>query len=63
MSLSPKEQDDKRPKDGFAAAEIARANLSYDPPSTGQPWRKITRWGGLLFLALAVVLVACRLFH
>ena len=37
--------EDKRPKDGFTAVEAARANLSYDPPSTARPWRKIAGSG------------------
>jgi hypothetical protein len=57
----PKHKDDP-PKDGFAAVEIARANLSYDPPPTGRAWRKIARWGGFLILAAAAIWLARRLF-
>jgi len=61
MSDPPPKNENNRPVDGFAAAEIARANLSYDRPPDG-PWRKIGIWAALLVWALALVLVARRLF-
>jgi hypothetical protein len=59
--LTPPNQRDDPPKDGFDAAEIARANLSYDPPP-GRAWRKIARWGGCLILSVAAIWLARRLF-
>ena len=61
MSVLPRELDDGRPEDGFAAAEIARVNLSYDARSDWQ-WRKIAIWAVLIVWALALVLLARRLF-
>jgi hypothetical protein len=61
MSRSPEEQDDERPKDNFSAVEIARANLSYDPPSKDR-WRTIAWWSSVLLLVLAIVWLARRLF-
>jgi hypothetical protein len=61
MSVSPHDPEAKRPKDGFEAAEIARANLSYDQPSVSRRWREIAFWAGLLVWALALFLLADRL--
>jgi hypothetical protein len=58
--LTPPKHRDDPPKDGFDAAEIARANLSYDPPP--RAWRKIARWGGFLILSVAAIWLARRLF-
>jgi len=61
MSVSPQEHENKRSEAGFTAVETARANLSYDPPSTSRPWRKIAAWAIVLILTLAGVLLARHL--
>jgi hypothetical protein len=57
MTISPKKHEDDRRAESNNAVDVARANLSYDPP-TNRPWRKIASWATLLLFAVAVALLA-----
>jgi len=42
MTISPRKHEDERRAESDNAVDVARANLSYDPPAN-RPWRKIAR--------------------
>ena len=56
MTIPPKKHEDERRAASDNAVDVARANLSYDPPP--RPWRKIARWAVFLLFAVAVALLA-----
>ena len=63
MEISPKKHEDERRAGSNDAVDIARANLSYDPPNTKGPWRRIARLAIFVLCAAAVALLAGHFGH
>ena len=62
MKISPEKHEDRSA--GYDAVDIARAtNLSYGPPNTEKPWRKIADPAIFVLFAVAVALLASHVGH
>ena len=62
MKISPEKHED-RSAGSYDAVDIARANLSYGPPNTEKPWRKIAGSAIFVLFAVGVALLASHVGH